>query len=207
MLELRRTFAACAGRSDRSVWSDDHVRRDLPLDRFRDDCGFVWQRRVFNLPVTYLLTWLYLESQVHGELLRHLGEDDLFGCQVTTLGEHRMSRDLLDSLCEIAFLERMSGGLDGKRILDIGAGYGRLAHRLVCARPSIGRIPCADEIPESSFLCEFYLRFRGVDHRATTVPLPLIDDELHAAGVISDRSGWISTDIKQCGDIEGAPYR
>ena len=55
------------------------------------------------------------------------------------------------------------------RLLDIGAGYGRLAHRLAESVPAT-EIMCTDAVPASTFLSEFYLRFRGVDNRATAVP-------------------------------------
>ena len=54
-----------------------------------------------------------------------------------------VSRDLLDSLIEIYFLEKhlKLSSLDRPTLLDIGAGYGRLAHRVVEGLPNVGQYP------------------------------------------------------------------
>ena len=46
-------------------------------------------------------------------------------------------------------------------MLDIGAGYGRLAHRMSAAFPQLEDYCCVDAVPESTFLSEYYLRHRG----------------------------------------------
>jgi hypothetical protein len=46
-------------------------------------------------------------------------------------------------------------------MLDIGAGYGRLAHRMATLHPSLADYCCVDAVPESTFLSEYYLGFRG----------------------------------------------
>lgn len=79
---------------------------------------------------------------------------------------------MIDSVPEINFLHECFG--EGKlALLDIGAGYGRLAHRLSETKPNVDPIYCADAIPESTFLCDFYLRFRHA--RALTVPLDEVE--------------------------------
>jgi putative sugar O-methyltransferase len=89
----------------------------------------------------------------------------------------RVSRDLLDSINEIYFLLRRAPLLSGEdvSVLDIGAGYGRLAHRMLTAVPNITRYYCVDAVPESTFLCDWYLRYRGLADRATVVPLDMLD--------------------------------
>lgn len=86
-----------------------------------------------------------------------------------------VSRDKLDSILEIYYLMDVLGvrPYDPLTVLDIGAGYGRLAHRFttVFAR---AHYYCADAVPLSTFLCEFYLRYRRAD-RTYVVPL----HELH----------------------------
>jgi hypothetical protein len=54
--------------------------------------------------------------------------------------------------------------------LDIGAGYGRLAHRGTTAFPSTTYL-CTDALPEATFLSEYYLDYRGVADRAHVLPL------------------------------------
>jgi hypothetical protein len=56
-------------------------------------------------------------------------------------------------------------------VLDIGAGYGRLAHRMTTAHPNVADYCCVDAVPESTFLSEWYLRFRGCTPPARVVPL------------------------------------
>jgi putative sugar O-methyltransferase len=110
-----------------------------------------------------------------------LAEDDLFGAYVTELGGDRLvSRDLLDSIAEIYFLLDTVGTarLAGARVLDIGAGYGRLAHRLATAVAEISAVYCVDAIPEATFVSEYYLRFRGVGTKVAVVPLDEIETRL-----------------------------
>jgi hypothetical protein len=45
-------------------------------------------------------------------------------------------------------------------VLDVGAGYGRLAHRL-CSWSPRARVVATDAVPLSTFLCEYYLGYRG----------------------------------------------
>ena len=110
-------------------------------------------------------------------LLDRLDEDGLFGVHTFTIDGRRVSRDLLDSALELAFLERHLGISRGpvRTILDIGAGYGRLAHRAATAFPETVRYLCTDAIPTSTFLCEYYLGFRGLTggDRASARVVPL----------------------------------
>lgn len=164
-----------------TMWTDGYASRDIDLQAFRGDQGYVWQRRDLNTEINYYVTLNYLKNR-SAELLKALSEDGLFGCYSPSFGNDVVSRDLLDSVNEIQFLERTLGlsGRQGFNVLDIGAGYGRLAHRLVEALPAFGKIFCVDAVAVSTFLCEFYLRFRGVDDRASVVPLDELDMVLRA---------------------------
>jgi len=163
-----------------SVWTSEHVRSDLPLDRFRGDCAIVWQRRDLNVPVSYALTAMYLKSLGLADLLEKLGEDGAFGCYTVEFGGMSVSRDLLDSVCELAFLRKTIGlgASGGWNLFDIGSGYGRFAHRFVQAHPCSGTVLCADVIPETTFLCERYLKFRKAMGQALVVPLPEVQTAL-----------------------------
>jgi hypothetical protein len=68
-------------------------------------------------------------------------------------------------------------------LLDVGAGYGRLAHRTVQGVATIGRVLCTDAIAESTFLCEYYLKYRGVSGKASAVPLDEIERTLESTRV------------------------
>jgi SAM-dependent methyltransferase len=72
-------------------------------------------------------------------------------------------------------------GRSGLRILDIGAGYGRLAWRTTQAVPEVADYCCVDAVPESTFLCEYYLRHRGVAPPARVVPYDQLDAQLAGA--------------------------
>lgn len=185
--ELRRRYAAL-GHGDGTPWQwrDGNLATALSLQYFRGDSPYVWQYR--DLPRTtrlkYYLAGQYVQQRDSRGLLGTLGEDGAFGCWTWDLpGLPRLSRDLLDSVNELSFLDRQLGllGRDDLRVLDIGAGYGRLAHRTVQAARGVADYCCADAIPQSTFLCEYYLRHRGVAPPARVVPLDEVDRQLAGA--------------------------
>jgi putative sugar O-methyltransferase len=177
LLELRRRYQAVEGPlSQHAFWTDEYRQIDLDLTYFRGDNAYVWQQRQMgDLRLKLFLYLQYLEQLDDRRLLRKLGEDDAFGCWTYDYVDHpRVSRDLLDSVNELYFLQRTWNLFDrsGFRVLDIGAGYGRLAHRMTAGVPALDHYYCVDAVPESTFLCEYYLRYRGVDPaKATVVPL------------------------------------
>jgi hypothetical protein len=180
--ELRERYARVEGPlARRTQWSDD-IREELDLTQFRGDNLYVWQlRNVGEDPrLKYHLLLRDVASRDRHELLGRLKEDGLFGCWTFEYpGFPVVSRDLLDSVNELSFLDRHLQLLDhGLTVLDIGAGYGRLAHRALAASPGLERYLCVDAIPESTFLCDYYLRFRGCTDRAEVIPLDRVDDEL-----------------------------
>jgi hypothetical protein len=174
--ELRSAYAKVP--MEHSVWTRDLVEADVPLDRFRDDSAYVWQNRDHNREVNYVVDTLYLRTLDKLGLLGRLHEDGRFGALTVDVGGRLVSRDLLDSVSELLFLDEHVG-LEGRElsILDIGAGYGRLAHRAVTAFPKLHYV-CTDAIPESTFLCEYYLEHRGLADRTTVVPLHQIESFL-----------------------------
>lgn len=162
------------------IWQGRHLNRNLQLARFRGDNVYVWQYRQLRSEArmkTYL-TLMDIESRDVLGLLDRLGEDGLFGCWTFEYG-HRgaLSRDLLDSVNEINFLESEIGlsRLARFSVLDIGAGYGRLAHRMHAAMPNLEAYDCVDAVPESTFLCDYYLSYRELTDKARAVPLDQLD--------------------------------
>jgi len=154
-------------------WTDNHVHSN-DIINFRGDNAYVWQLRGQNMnPLGYALSMYYVMSIDKKGLLNRLEEDGAFGANLFEVGGKRVSRDLLDSIMEIYFLEKHLGlsRLSPINILDIGAGYGRLAHRLTSAIPCINRYYCTDAVAVSSFICEYYLHYRGIDHIAKMIPL------------------------------------
>jgi hypothetical protein len=162
------------------VWTDSYVSPDDIL-YFRGDNAWVWQLREGNLnELGYALTTYYLKSIDKLDLFKSLAEDDLFGNYSFLVDNAFVSRDLLDSINEIYFLERHLNisSANNLNILDIGAGYGRLAHRMLNALPNINQYFCTDAFPISSFICEYYLRYRHLEDRAKVTPLDRIEDVL-----------------------------
>jgi len=173
LLELKRAYAALDPRvTTPLLWRRGHVT-PYDLRYFRGDNAYVWQARDGAGEPNYALTAYYVKSIDVLGLLEQLEEDELFGVHAFEAAGRKVSRDLLDSILEIHFLERHLGlcARRGLNVLDIGAGYGRLAHRMARALPALGSYVCADAVPVSTFLCEYYLRFRGVEPKACAVPL------------------------------------
>jgi hypothetical protein len=166
-----------------SQWSEERLEARVNLEYFRGDNLYIWQYREWPRATVmkYFIFMQHLKQQDQSGLLAKLGEDGAFGCWTFRYpGHEAVSRDLLDSANEIQFLDRHLGVLSqkGLRVLDIGAGYGRMAYRLSQAATGLRDYCCVDAIAESTFLCEYYLRFRGCLPPARVLPLPEVDSAL-----------------------------
>ena len=182
--ELRDAYAALElPVLTRSRWNDGAVDSFLDLRWFRGETLFVWHYR--EMPrISQLKYYVYAryvrENDALG-LLEHLEEDGLFGCWTFTYdGWKPVSRDLLQSVNELNFLERAMGlsSRPSFSVLDIGAGYGRLAHRMASAFPNLADYCCVDAVPEATFLSEWYLAYRGCSPPARAVRLDRLDAQL-----------------------------
>lgn len=188
LLELRRRYADHPA-TTASRWSREFVEREVGLGAFRADNPYVWSSRdayvdaggrkvrVATQAVNYVLTAYYARQHDAVGVLAKAREDGLFGIRRFRVDEDlTVSRDLLDSTLELNFLERHLeiSTRAHLTVLDVGAGYGRFAHRLLETFPNV-RVCCTDAVPESTFLSEFYLRFRGVHERATVIALDELD--------------------------------
>jgi SAM-dependent methyltransferase len=184
LLELRQAYAPYLARFGLPwQWEAGRLDNELNLRYFRGESPYVWQYR--DLPrvsrLKFYIAAQYVRSRdTHGLLARLGDEDGAFGCwRYAYPGFGAVSRDLLDAANELLFLERNMGLLTRPdlRVLDIGAGYGRLAHRMAQAVPGLRDYCCVDAIPESSFLAEYYLAWRGVAPPARVLPLPDFDTQ------------------------------
>lgn len=184
LLDLKARYQAAtpaAGRGTR--WSLKTVSEHVNLRYFRGDGPYIWHYR--ELPETTRLKYFIRlqEARQHDprDLLNQLGEDGAFGCWTFQFPDAPViSRDLLDSISELYFLEQELKLLStpGRRVLDIGAGCGRMAYRYLTAQPEAGRYTCVDAIPESTFLCDYYLQFRQIRDKVDIVALDRIETEL-----------------------------
>lgn len=167
------------------VWTDTHVGPEDML-YFRGDNAYVWQTRRMGLNImAYALTTYYAKSIDKLGLLEKLEEDDYFGVHSFTIDNRLVSRDLLDSIFEIHFLDKHLNisSQANLSILDIGAGYGRLAHRMILSLPNIAQYLCTDAFPVSTFISEYYLRFRNLEGKAKVIPLDEIEHVLRSSAV------------------------
>lgn len=180
LLELKGRYRGHPA-SVHSQWAEggDYLRAELDLAAFRSDNAYVYQRREAT-DAQYLLAAYYARAHDRLGLWGRLDDDDLFGNYTVEFDEgRRVSRDLNDSVIEINFLDA-EVGLEGATVLDVGAGYGRLGHRLSEGVPGAS-VFCTDAVPESTFLSEYYLRFRG--SRAGVVPLDEVEALLRSRKV------------------------
>ena len=162
----------------------------VDLANFRGHSAYVWSYGCFwshgrldpmATKLRYYVFAAYAKSKDAMQLLQKLREDDAFGCIAFTYpGIGKVSRELLESVIEINFLHKYVNVVtrDDLRILDIGAGYGRMAHRMLEANPRIKSYTCVDAVPESTFLCEFYLKYRGLEDRAQVLPMDELERRL-----------------------------
>ncbi len=166
-----------------SRWHDDAVESFLDLRWFRGETLITWHYR--ELPrVTRLKYLLYAREVARRDtlgLLDSLVEDGAFGCWTFDYpGLGTVSRDLLDSVSEISFLDSELGlsGRERFAVLDVGAGYGRLGARMAAAFGALHDYCCVDAIPECTFLAEYYLAHRGATPPARVAALHRLDSEL-----------------------------
>jgi SAM-dependent methyltransferase len=176
LLELRARYAKADPRvTTPAAWTDDRLP---PADMvyFRADNHFIWQLRGPNRnELTYALTYYHLIARGDDGLIDLLGEDGAFGAVTFAVDGRPVSRDLMDSVGEIQFLKRNTILGEGRgNVLDIGAGYGRLAWRLEQASGAQMRVFATDAFAPATFLAEYYLRHRGAK-RAFAVPLDEVE--------------------------------
>jgi hypothetical protein len=162
--------------ADHVQWRNSDVEAQVILQAFRSDNLYVFQSRRCP-PWVYYATAAYAKEIDRLGLWNCLDEDDLWGAETFDFHGKIVSRDILDSILEINFLNRNLelSGKSAVNILDIGAGYGRLAHRMATAFPNLGMYYCVDAVPESTFISEYYLKVRGMTDRCAVVPLDKLD--------------------------------
>ncbi len=179
LADLKRRYADHPA-TDHVQWDDGDIEYGVDMASFRGDNLYVFQTRR-NSEMQYYLSTIYVAACDQLDAFVKLSEDGAFGAAVYEFdGRSGVSRDLLDSVLEMNFLERQIGLSEqtGLTVLDIGAGYGRLAHRMVETFPTINRYYCADAVATSTYLCDFYLKYRGVQNKAQSVPLDRLERTL-----------------------------
>ena len=155
---------------DMGVWDPKHIEK-LDISNFRSDNVYVWQTRGSH-EKQYLVSFLLAKLQDHANLLALISEDGTFGAETYEFLGEKVSRDRMDSSLEINFLIECvtSKRLGNYKILDIGAGYGRLAKNLCKVFPDI-QVSCVDSVPISTAISEFYLQSQINSGQITTYDL------------------------------------
>ena len=181
LTELVDRYSRCdAAVTSPAIWTEGTLTSS-DLGYFRGDNPFVWQLRGLNYnALTYAMSYYALKCGPGGDLLAAFAEDGLFGAHAFEIDGRLVTRDLVDSVREVDFI-RTHVGLEGKAILDIGAGYGRLAHRLSETGADLA-VYATDGYAPSTFLAEYYLRFRSAE-RARAVPLDEVEKLLETTKI------------------------
>jgi hypothetical protein len=143
------------------LW-DTHVRTIDP-ERFRAHDQYLEQRPEYP----YREMFRYIHERGLYPLVEELDEDGAFGCETQDIGGNMVSRDLVDSILEITFLRESLGESwfrNSRKIVDIGAGYGRLVYRMSQVWPLMP-VYATDAYGASLATCRKYLQHRGVGSR------------------------------------------
>jgi len=154
--ELEKKYEYLGFSLSKGVWTKNHVRR-FDFQKFRGDNIYVWQSRMFK-EINFFVSYLYaLKADLMG-LSKKFVESKSYGVEIYEFDGVAISRDWIDSILEINYLEEKIGlsTTPDLGIIDIGAGYGRLAFRLAEAFP-LAKINCVDAIPLSTCLSRVYL--------------------------------------------------
>lgn len=176
LLDLEQRYAALNA-FEHSNWATYSNQIDLP--NFRGEHGYLSQLSYEMTADHYARTWDYAVNHGLRDLLEAFTEDGVFGAITFTAPDGSLySRDSLDSAFEIGFLRSEMSILD-LTVLDIGAGYGRFAHRLIQTLQDTRDVFCVDAVPLSTYLCQYYLAYRGLTEQAISVPLDELDKIPH----------------------------
>lgn len=175
LVELERRYRAL-GDPPAGDWGSHGV-----TPYFRGDNDYVWQYRYFASDFRRRLRAYasYVHERDELGAWSRCREDGAFGAYTILFRGRRISRDLVDSVHQLNWVCRQVPELRTStvRAVDVGAGYGRLAHRIEEVFGASWPTISTDGIARSTFLCEFYLGVRGCEH-AAVVPADRIEGHL-----------------------------
>lgn len=170
-----------------SLWPDKHAHT-ISMDNFRAPDQYLSQPE--DYPWEELARYCYSRDRCV-----HMGQEDgAFGCVTREVWGHNrrhvVSRDSLDSVVELDFLAQHRALAPAwevmenqTRVLDIGSGYGRFAHRFLEFYPR-ALVYCADPIEISRQVCAKYLKHRGIPGEGLVgQPLAIVVDPRKLAEV------------------------
>ena len=173
LIQLKKDYQKfLANNFKKGLWTENYLG-EKDLIYFRGDNPYVHQRRGNQQSnLAYILTYFWLKSK-YSKDLSSFNEEESFGVFKYIIDNKVISRDLLDSFNEILFLkEHFFHNYDTNvNVLEIGAGYGRLAKWLTKNTNYIEHYYCIDAIPESTFISNYYLKHYNKIKEITVVPI------------------------------------
>lgn len=157
------------------VWNEKHLA-SFDVKKFRGDNVYVWQTRVFQ-EIHYFVSYLYALKVDKLGLHNKFIEEGSFGVETFNFEGRLVSRDLIDSIIEISYIEEKLklSTIDGFHILDIGAGYGRFAKRIQEGFNNV-KVTCIDAIPLSTCISRVYLEDELMGGKVTVHQLDTLDE-------------------------------
>lgn len=157
------------------VWSERHLN-NFDVMKFRGDNVYVWQTRVFQ-EIHFFVSYLFALKVDKLGLHTKLTETGSYGVETFNFHGGLVSRDLIDSIIEINYLdEKLQFSKSSNfHILDIGAGYGRFAKRIQEGFSNI-KVSCIDAIPLSTCLSRVYLKDEIKAGKVTVHQLDTLDE-------------------------------
>lgn len=141
-----------------SLWDPEFVAAGVSEANFRAHGPYLWQSGV---TVESLREAMAAMASSAREVIPLMEEDGAFGAVVHEIDGQQVSRDVLDSAMELTHFQAMTN-TPAPAVLDIGSGYGRLAHRASEIWPESTWL-CADGVHKSNEICRYYLS----DYRKT----------------------------------------
>lgn len=145
-----------------TLWNikNKYISSSFNEDNFRHDNAYVWQVRLGDNIKQYFNYYKKLKNIDELCLFNKTKEDGSFGCITWNINGILISRDLLDSIIEIYFINKHFKNLGKLNLLEIGAGYGRLCKRYSDCFPD-SNFYITDGIPHSTYLSNIYLKKYG----------------------------------------------
>ena len=156
----------------KGLWTENYLKMKIYYFSEGITHTYIKKRKSINI-FAYLITYFWFKSKDKANDLFFFKEEISFGIYNFVIDEKNITRDLLDSFNEIEFLkENVFKNHENKvKVLEIGAGYGRLAKWLTKNTKFIEHYYCIDGIPESTFISEYFLKkYHKIDN-VTVVPV------------------------------------
>jgi putative sugar O-methyltransferase len=163
-----------------TTWNNNssYIQNSFNMN-FRGDNAYVWQCKLGDNFNTYIEYYKILKKIDKDNLFAKTKEDGSYGCISFEIDNIQISRDLLDSILEIYFLQSIFPNLHQMNILEIGAGYGRLCKRFTDCFPS-SKYFITDAIPESTYFSKIYL---GKENENRVINLFDIENKINSGTI------------------------